>query len=359
MLIGRTKTLSTASRTSPYGKGGVVLFIAVAVIVSGWLLFEQSMLDADDMYSVYFSEYKLNEAAQGEVMTELKLLANYLRYQQLHGDNFPKLIATLQHFSEQQLADTTFRSEMASVKRLTKGRHTPFNGDSILLRKSGFSSGFTAFLEKQQQLVNEYHLPYFLPNSALQLVNLHGLQHTKERLNHTEIALSSPPKPHRAQRMSQLKGADWHSGDILLAHNRTDTDTLQGYYNHAGIYSEQYQCIIDAAPAMANFSGGVRKSDWSYWADNYTDFTILRFSTLPTNQQQCVEAYVLTKLDEPYNLCTYKKNATSGWYCSKLIYLAYLSVGIDLDIKRGITILPDELALNERLTVATLLSFGD
>ena len=157
--------------------------------------------------------------------------------------------------------------------------------------------------------------------------------------------------------MKQLKRFPWHSADIIVGHrkNAKKTNAIQGFYNHMGIYNKQCKCIIDAVPPSLHGKGGVRQSSWEYWADNFTQIAILRIKGLSLEQREKIATYAFEKLNEPYNISTYKKNEEGGWYCSKLIYASYRNAGIDLDRKHGVTLFPDDIAMHPGLKTLTCL----
>jgi uncharacterized protein YycO len=139
----------------------------------------------------------------------------------------------------------------------------------------------------------------------------------------------------------KLKSFGWRNGDIILGH-RTEPgkgSSLQGYYNHVGIYDSRCDCIIDAMPE------GVRSSNWGFWVKNFSDMVQLRFDHLKEAELEKAVEYARNRMGEPYSLLTYKKNEKGGWYCSKLIYMAYRKTGLELDIKKGVSILPDDIML--------------
>ena len=61
----------------------------------------------------------------------------------------------------------------------------------------------------------------------------------------------------------------------------------------------------------------------------YDDIKGLRVSTSYSKKKGAV-SYAQLQLGEPYSLFT-TRNSTSSWYCSKLIWAAYKSQGLDLE----------------------------
>lgn len=335
------------------------IFIAIVLVLCGFgfVLLQNPIPDIDAVYKEYFEKYQLRESAKKELMTELKLLINDVYYEKELGNDYAGLIKTLDYYAKFKEQEPSFEEEIESLNNLSNNE---LQATAFSSKNSDLCSEFKNFVQNQKSLAEEYHLPYVLPQSSLQLINMEEFLLVKEHLHDAKKAeYSNEKKSTIADKINQLKTFNWKSGNILLAHKKLAHGTLQGYYNHAGIYSKKCDCIIDAIPANENFSGGVRESDWDYWAENFTDFVILKFDELPQAKREQIESYVLTKLHEPYSISTYKKNEKSGWYCSKLVYLAYLQAGIDLDTKRGISILPDDIALNQNFDKSVCMEFTE
>ncbi len=328
----------------------LIVFLLVISLTYGINKQFQRVPDANDIYDNYFSQYHFTEEAKHELMAELKLIVNYLSYEKSKGNDYQKEISFLQDYTKQKISSDQFLDEVLSLKKSCSPSELTKVSRPNLSDTSSYCAGFSSFLATQREIIQLYRLPYTVDNSALQILDISASVSAKDTLYDTVLPDKSPGKTMLIkQQLNTLHSFNWQSADILLAHLTTASHdaAIQGYYNHSGIYSEACECIVDAAPPIGsiNFQGGVRKSDWKYWEENYSDFVILRFPQLPASKKKQIEAYALSKLDAPYNLMTYKKSEESGWYCSKLIYMSYLNAGINLDNKNGVSIFPDDLAM--------------
>jgi len=335
------------------------IFIASFVLacVLGFTLLQTKVPDVEAIYAEYFEKYHLGESAKNELLTELKLLVNYIHYEKEHGHDYVNIMKTLDYYAKFKGQEPLFEAEILSIKDLShyEGQTTTFPSQN-----SHMCTEFSNFVQNQKSLVAQYRLPYTVAQSSLQLIDMEEFLLIKERLHESKkIEYSLEQNNIISEKINQLKAFNWKSGSILLAHKKPAHESIQGYYNHIGIYSQKCKCIIDAIPPNGHFSGGVRESDWSYWAENFSDFAILSLDKLSDLQAKRIESYVLAKLHEPYSVSTYKKNEKSGWYCSKLVYLAYLQAGIDLDTKKGVSILPDDIALGQNFDTSVCMGFSE
>ena len=319
--------------------------------------------DADDIYTTYFDAYQLPDKQKSEIMAELKMMVNYITYEKATGKDYIKEIRFLQHWATQQMAGSIFQNEITDFQKScsysTPLKEFPHN----TVDESHFCTDFSSFLAEQRAMVQTFHLPYLLENSVLQFIDIHQGTLAKESIDIASHNTSSFKSGDEKGVYTKLRDFPWQTADVLLAHQSTGKNngsSIQGYYNHAGIYSNKYESILDAIPPSGseNFAGGVRVSNWEYWEKHYSDFVVLRFRHISEAQKKHIESYAISKLHEPYKLLTYKKSETSGWYCSKLIYMAYLSAGIDLDRKKAITIYPDDLALGFQSDTVFCLNDG-
>jgi uncharacterized protein YycO len=114
---------------------------------------------------------------------------------------------------------------------------------------------------------------------------------------------------------AQLSGSIGSKGDILMA--------LDSITDHVAIVKDSYT-IIEAHPDTDDVA--YRSNDFPA---RYDDIKGLRVSTTYSKKSGAV-SYAERQLGEPYTLFT-TRNSTDSWYCSKLIWAAYMSQGIDLE----------------------------
>ena len=57
----------------------IALFLALSVF--GFTLLQSKIPDVEAIYAEYFEKYHLGESAKNELLTELKLLVNYIYYE--------------------------------------------------------------------------------------------------------------------------------------------------------------------------------------------------------------------------------------------------------------------------------------
>ncbi len=291
---------------------------------------------ADTVYDEYLSHYGHSMEIKQEFITELELILNHIYYKKAQGEDYVSLLLFLRGYVSHPSSQTTLAQEIQFLEQY-KGRNSKF--EVVVLDHSRYCLPFQVYLQQQKQIVDEYDLPYSIKNSAIAFLNMQDSTYAKRTLTgETDLTMFDQEKVERIYHC--LEHFEWNSVDILLAHSEcNEGDSPQGYYDHVGIYSQQDACIIEAVDV------GVRKSTWKYWAENFSDFSILRFETLTDEQKCTIEDYALSKIGEAFSLTTHKVNEQSGWYCSKFVYLAYLAVGIDLDIKHGVTIFPDDIVM--------------
>jgi len=335
-----------------------LFFISIiSILVWGTTMLRTSLPSAEEVYQEYFSEYAFDAAAKRDILTDLKLLINYFAYTQALGNNDKTLIEKTKKHARKQLSSTSIQMELEAIRLLAAA------SDAVPLKATGTPSlqceGFSDFLQYQQDLVIKYQLPYHIENSALQLININeGLVHKEHNAVQTAGTSAHTHFSSLEAKRTQLRSFSWRTADIIVAHRKDakKMNAVQGFYNHIGLYSETCDCIIDAVPASHQSSGGIRQSSWADWADNYTHISILRVKTLSNVMREKIASYALERVDEPYNISTYKKNEAGGWNCSKLVYSAYLHAGIDLDRKHGTGIFPDDIAMHPGLETLTCLT---
>lgn len=331
-----------------------ILFTSFIIVIAwGTVVKYYPIPNAEEVYEEYFLEYGLNATAKEEVLTELKLMINYFSYEKALGNNAIDMILKAQEFAPEQIS-SCFQKELSQFKSLTTSSDAvPVK---VIGQKGKLCKDFSEFLQYQQNLIEEYKLPYHVENSALQILNINEAFASKEEIALPVILDSSINK----KNIAELKTFPWRSADIIVGHrkNGKKINAIQGFYNHIGIYNEKCKCIIEAVPPSLHSKGGVRQSSWKYWTENFTQIAILRIKGLRVDQREKIASYALQRLGESYSLSTYKKNEEGGWYCSKLVYMSYLHAGINLDRKYGISLFPDDIVMYPDLETHTCFPVG-
>jgi len=321
---------------------GRVVSLAVLVVAVVALFFvysfryAPSIPNVQTVYDRYFAKYGFPPHMKNEITRELKLVINFIHYcKNSEKKDYVSLMRFLKEYSSRPFLTSMLQSEAehGGGSAARAGQNERSERD-----RREYCQGFTVFLDAQKKLADRYSLPYRVPGASLSYIDIAESIHAKDfdtpDSEHPKSALS-------ASRASRLKSIGWKNGDLLLAHRAEPGkgSSLQGYYNHIGIYDAECDCIIDAMP------GGVRRSSWEFWIENFSDMARLRFDNLNEEKIEKAVDYARKHIGEPYSLLTYKENEKSGWYCSKLVYKAYKQAGLVLDIKGGVSILPDDIII--------------
>lgn len=356
-------------------KKSLILGLITVMLISGFLLdktvvgnnalLESSIyVDVEKVYQHYFTDFNLTDLAEKQIKTELKMIANAVALERSNGGNFTPMLFISEQIAKRKIADESIRSEIRHVDDYIHPYKESENRKHLRVATSPSISSalqtgtnchqFIAYMRDQEMLVEQFHLPYQINNSAIQVMDLRENRFLK----------AHPDKPDKmydpnrisasqlAKRRSQLETFAWQPADILLGHTQTEDAQLsiQGYWNHAGIYNSQCHCIIDAWPEdLPGFAGGVRKSSWEFLSSYFSEIAIVRLNTVPLFVRELIEEHAAQRVGESYNLTTHKMNHEGGWYCSKLVYWAYLQESIDLDSRGGVSVLPDDIAMFDHL----------
>jgi len=118
-------------------------------------------------------------------------------------------------------------------------------------------------------------------------------------------------------------------GDILLG---GDSGGSYGRFTHAGLYIGNNK-VVDmyiSTGVYTTDAEAYHKYDWA---------AILRVKAEP-GQKKAVVNYVSREVGSPFFILT-PKLENGLWYCTKLIWYAYLQQGINLDPFNGYWIIPD------------------
>lgn len=137
-------------------------------------------------------------------------------------------------------------------------------------------------------------------------------------------------------------GAIGHHGDILIA--------LDSITDHVGLVKDSY-VVIESHPD--NPGGDVAYRD-NNWGTRYNEIKGMEVKNASwTNQSEAID-YAEDQLGEPYNIWS-GRWSTDEWYCSKLVWRAYYSQGIDLEGRtyepRGTHITPGDILDNPQTLV--------
>ncbi|HBQ28134.1 MAG TPA: hypothetical protein DD719_01715 [Desulfotomaculum sp.] len=129
-------------------------------------------------------------------------------------------------------------------------------------------------------------------------------------------------------------------GDILLGGN---PGSSYGFFTHAGLYIGNNQ-VVDMY-----ISTGVYLTEAKTYQRYYDRAAILRVKASPDQKKAAVD-YALTQIGKPFFILAPKKE-DGLWYCTKLIWRAYLAQGIDLDTLNSYWVLPDSFWLSPQVQV--------
>jgi uncharacterized protein YycO len=327
--------------------------------------------DAQSVYDFYFSKYPLNTAAREQIMTELKMIVNAIALEKANGNDITATLLLSTQIAQQKISTETIRNEIKNLNDFIQPYETveldkikrQATGPNIF-RPDGYNgncASFVRYIQSQLSLVGTYALPYYIPNSTLQILDIRENRFLKVEVDKPEKKTdSSAHGDHeRAGMLKRLEQFRWQRADIVLGHRTVDAThfSIQGYWNHAGIYNSECACIIDVWNSDASdFSNGVRRSSFEFWAKYFSDIAVLRLNDIPDTTKQAIECHAAKKVGDPYSFSTHKMNPAGGWYCSKLVYHVYLQEGIDLDLGGGVIVLPDDIAISQGLDGLQCLS---
>ncbi|HAG08342.1 MAG TPA: hypothetical protein DCK87_02060 [Desulfotomaculum sp.] len=129
-------------------------------------------------------------------------------------------------------------------------------------------------------------------------------------------------------------------GDILLGGN---PGSSYGFFTHAGLYVGNNQ-VVDMY-----ISTGVYLAEVKTYQNYYDRAAILRVKARPGQKKAAVD-YALTQIGKPFFILA-PKEEDRLWYCSKLLWRAYLDQGIDLDALNSYWVLPDSFWFSPRVQV--------
>lgn len=135
-------------------------------------------------------------------------------------------------------------------------------------------------------------------------------------------------------------------GDILLGGNKGGS---YGKYTHAGLFIGNNQVI------EMYISTGVYLTEAETY-HRYTWAAILRVKATPRQKMAAVN-YAKSQLGTPFFILT-PKNDNGLWYCSKLIWYAYLKQGINLEPFKSFWITPDDFLYSEKAQIIAYSSAG-
>lgn len=140
---------------------------------------------------------------------------------------------------------------------------------------------------------------------------------------------------------NQLDLSQLQPGDILLGGNPGGS---YGHYTHAGLYIGDNQVVT-----MYTASGVYLEKPTAY--HRYQWAAIVRVKASPSQKRAAV-SYCRSQVDGPFFILTPKTN-NGLWYCSKLIWIAYLKEGIDLDPFKFFWVIPDAFIYSPNTKIIT------
>jgi uncharacterized protein YycO len=318
--------------------------------------------NADAVYQYYFSKYDLCSLAKRQITTELKMIVNAVVLEEALGHDVTGMLLLSNEIARKKITSEAIQGELEQfnsfilLNEALESTQLDLQTAGSLVKAEEYSdccAAFARYIQGQNELAQKYALPYRIPMSTLQVLDIRENRFLKVEAHHSEnkkpdVLLSGNGEKRRVR--TRLEQFPWESADIVLGHRGTDAtqSAIQGYWDHVGIYNSDCVCIIDVRPSDdRNQIGGVRRSDFTFWAEQYSDIAVLRLKKIPIATRRSIEQRAAGKLGEPYNLSTHKMNPSGGWYCSKLVYYVYLQEGIDLDVGGGVSVFPDDIAISQ------------
>lgn len=178
-----------------------------------------------------------------------------------------------------------------------------------------------------------------ITNEQMQQIIVKSKQDSDELIkNWDNLKVTSTSKPSKRMKRSitdNLENAPnrvGSCGDILV----TPASILgKGCITgHAGIVDKNPDLTIESMP-----SGGVRRytNDWK------TRYTKALCATVKNGDSGLAADYASNKVGSSYNYNFLNKWKTDKFYCSQLVWRAYIDQGIDLDKDGGNAVLPTDL----------------
>ena len=179
------------------------------------------------------------------------------------------------------------------------------------------------------------------------------VQHQRNgKISDMRALLSNPTIQHSGMtpektvtKRNQFTGALTAHGAILLAYGRAEDMnlclwSLSGYC-HAGIFNRNlYINETSSAIRTANTNGGMQLESPRYWRQ-FEEVREMQVLGVTDSVRKLVVKRAMGYVGK-YLLSG--KVDYSSWYCSKVIYRAYLDVtGIDLDSNQGMLVFPSDI----------------
>ena len=121
-------------------------------------------------------------------------------------------------------------------------------------------------------------------------------------------------------------------GDILVGHSPSSDWLIPGYWTHSSMvayYDDGEWMVVEA------WFSGVRVIRLSEYMERYDDVALLRVRTTNSVRNKAVN-FALSQLGKPYDYRLWTKQAYGrSYYCSELVWAAYLIAGVDVDRHPG------------------------
>ncbi len=165
--------------------------------------------NADYLYESYFGEFNLPASFKDQISVELQMVANGFAVAEATGGDMAQKMRLFDTTVREMLGTREMKEEFEKIVKEDalpgENANTLFNkseseinqGDSFTEdtppiddRPVVIDEGWEAYLEEQQKMVEEYNLPYPMPNSATKVLDLEQaltMSHKKKKKN--------PPPP--------------------------------------------------------------------------------------------------------------------------------------------------------------------
>lgn len=328
--------------------------------------------NADWLYQNYFGEYGLPVELKSLMLPELQMIANGFALQLARGEDVQASISHLDqamqmlHYSgqfglslqqmEYEYTEGAYDRQDASVAEVPpEGEVTVVLDDETRANLAEAERLDAEYARQQEELVQEFSLPYALPDRTDKYVTYSPAMKSSGTKN-------TKPNTGSSGRQHQIKKWDWWEGDVAWTNGAGGVghmgivDTNQtGYgssyyfdgqdhpdWQHEGWGSHVHEPrVIDA-----NTGPGVSMHrDIDVWANKYSrveGLTYTQWKRYDWNRSLAVR-YAINLIGVPYNWVFWNKKTTDKTYCSQLIWQAYKDQGVDLDRDGGLIVWPEDI----------------
>jgi uncharacterized protein YycO len=156
------------------------------------------------------------------------------------------------------------------------------------------------------------------------------MNHPSKELDLSEYKLILKQKGlHDPQALIQA-GAIGSYGDILVTLDGTSNGSMGWAGGHAGVVHTDKEYVIESFGNKSKELNGVRK--WpNDWENRYKHIRGLYVSGAGPEHYQQAANYSQDQLGKSYNYNFFNKKTTAKFYCSQLVWRAWMNNGYDLD----------------------------